>query len=107
MGDVSFGQEFSLIPFIDFVGLDLCTICTCMCVICIKFCRYVSLLEGVGGWPGADLLTSCIHGFLVGFEKGIGSVHIMTLDAVHSLGMVYTGRGKLSEAEKVFLRALS
>ncbi|KAE9363016.1 hypothetical protein N431DRAFT_423397 [Stipitochalara longipes BDJ] len=39
-------------------------------------------------------------------EKALGADHILTLDAVCSLGLFYANHGKLAEAEKMYQRAL-
>jgi tetratricopeptide (TPR) repeat protein len=43
---------------------------------------------------------------LKGKEKALGADHTSTLDAVHSLAILYTDQGKLLEAEEIYKRAL-
>ena len=44
---------------------------------------------------------------LGGYEKALGPDHTSTLSAVHKLGLLYRGQGKLAEAEQMFVRALA
>lgn len=44
---------------------------------------------------------------LAGTEKVLGPEHTSTLKIVKNLGCLYTDRGKMSEAEEMFVRALA
>ncbi|KAH0533720.1 hypothetical protein FGG08_007587 [Glutinoglossum americanum] len=44
---------------------------------------------------------------LAGKEKALGPEHTSTLDTVHNLGVLYSGQGKLAEAEAMYQRALA
>ena len=43
---------------------------------------------------------------LQGYKKALGAEHILTLDTVGNLGILYADQGKLAEAEKMYQRAL-
>lgn len=43
---------------------------------------------------------------LEGYEKALGAEHTLTLGTVNKLGLLYSGQGKLDEAEKMYMRAL-
>jgi tetratricopeptide (TPR) repeat protein len=43
---------------------------------------------------------------LAGYEKALGAEHTLTLSTVNNLGILYRARGKLAEAEMMYLRAL-
>jgi hypothetical protein len=44
---------------------------------------------------------------LAGYEKALGPDHTSTLTTVQNLGNLYTGQGKLGEAEQMYQRALA
>ncbi|KAJ6118771.1 hypothetical protein N7471_013391 [Penicillium samsonianum] len=44
---------------------------------------------------------------LAGNEKAFGADHMLTLEAVHYLGVVYWNQGKLDQAEQMYQRALA
>jgi hypothetical protein len=41
-----------------------------------------------------------------GERKGAGPEHTLTLDTVSNLGILYTDKGKMAEAEAMYMRAL-
>jgi hypothetical protein len=43
---------------------------------------------------------------LAGYEKVLGSEHILVLQMVNNLGLLYWDQGKLTEAEAMLKRAL-
>ena len=44
---------------------------------------------------------------LAGYEKALGPDHTSTLDAVHCLGLLYSDKGMLDEAEQMYMRAIA
>jgi len=43
---------------------------------------------------------------LQGREEALGPKHMLTLDTVNNLGILYKNQGKLAEAEQMYNRAL-
>jgi hypothetical protein len=44
---------------------------------------------------------------LAGKETGLGPDHTLTLDTASNIGNLYRDRGKLAEAEEMYIRALT
>jgi hypothetical protein len=44
---------------------------------------------------------------LAGCEKVLGPEHTSTLDIINNLGVLYTGQGRLKDAEMMYNRALA
>jgi tetratricopeptide (TPR) repeat protein len=43
---------------------------------------------------------------LSGYEEILGEKHMSSLSGINALGIFYSDRGKLNEAEEMFMRAL-